>query len=103
MLVITHKISLADLQLTQNFASLPIGDGLSRWELSLPVDLRKFNNGLSLSDSLKPTVYCDTGRDLHWYDVPTSTIDELDSNLWNRDPVSTPPFYGFEPYREIAV
>jgi hypothetical protein len=103
MLVITHKIVLADLQLTQNFASLPIGDGLNRWELALPIDAGKFRDGYSLSDSLKPVAYCEKGRDLHWYNVPSRTIDELDADLWNRDPILVPPFNGFLPYQEVAV
>jgi CRISPR/Cas system-associated exonuclease Cas4 (RecB family) len=103
MLVITHKILLADLQLTQNFAALPIGDGLTRWNLSLPIYRDKFRDGLSLSDSLQPTAYCETGRDLHWYEVISKTIEELDMDLWNKDVLPTAPFNGFIPYKEVAV
>jgi CRISPR/Cas system-associated exonuclease Cas4 (RecB family) len=103
MLVITHKILLADLQLTQNFAALPIGDGLTRWNLSLPIYRDKFRDGLSLSDSLQSTAYCETGRDLYWYDVTSKTIEELDMDLWNKDVLPTAPFNGFLPYKEVAV
>jgi hypothetical protein len=103
MLVITHKILLADLQLTQNFAALPNGDALNRWRLSLPIDPVKIQDGYSLSDSLKPLAYCDRGHDLKWYNVPFRTIEELDADLWNRDPQPVPPFNGFTPYQEVAV
>jgi hypothetical protein len=103
MLVITNRIELADLQLTRDFAALPDRDGLNRWELQLPIDSKKIDQGLSLSSSLKPTVYCNVGRSLNWFDVPALTVAELDDNLWNTYTTSVVPFGSFTPYKEVAV
>lgn len=103
MLVVTHKIQLADLQLTRNFASLDTGDALNRWGLRLPLDPLKFQQGFSLSESLRPTAYCEVGRDLRWYNVPSRNIETLDLDLWNRAVQPVPPFNDFLPYQEVAV
>ena len=103
MLVITHQIELSDLQLTQDFAALPDRDGLNRWELRLPLDVEKLRQGRSLSSSLEPTVFCNVGRDLYWYDISALSVAELDNNFWNRYLTKVVPFGSFLPYKEVAV
>ena len=104
MKVITHKIELQDLSLSDNFAALAVGDAIERWEFNLPIDRAKLRAGKSLTDSLRPIVFCRTGRGLHWSQVPTSTREELDANYFNQDYFTlTAPFLGFLPYAEIAV
>lgn len=102
MIVITHTIKLADLQLTQNFAALPIDDGIERWEISLPIRRDDFLEGASLTDSLMPITWCDTGRNLHWYNIKTSPLS-LDMDLWNQDTIETVPFDDFLPYMDMVV
>jgi hypothetical protein len=104
MKVITHKIELQDLSLSDNFAALAVGDAIERWEFNLPIDRAKIRAGKSLTDALRPIVYCRTGRNLHWSQIPTSTQEELDANLFNTDTLTlTAPFMGFLPYAEVAV
>jgi hypothetical protein len=104
MLVITHKI-YSSPSYTQTFGVLPT-DGLVRFEVSLPLDRTKLNRGQSISDAMKPAIYCKTGRRLRWFESGRKTNEQLLTDLWNEaDGLLVPPFApsNLTPYTEVTT
>jgi hypothetical protein len=99
MLVITHRINLANINYISEFAATSQSGEAFRASCSLPLDKTKVLEGRSLINCLKPIASAQEGRRLRWWKILEQTGDEQDADHYNTKTRPVPVFgTGVIPY-----